>query len=97
MLKVMYGWVQAIALWYALIKKFVEGQGVSETDHCVFRKKNGDRIYILMLHVDNILANVDREEAERLCQNLIKRFGTKQFKVSGRLSYLGMQIDMTMK
>jgi len=40
------------------------------------------------------LANVDSEEAERLRQNLIKRFGTVQFEVSGRLSYLGMQIEM---
>jgi hypothetical protein len=40
------------------------------------------------------LANVDSEEAEKLRQNLIKRFGTVQFEVSGRLSYLGMQIEM---
>jgi hypothetical protein len=63
----------------------------------VFRKKNGDRIYILLLYVDDILANVYKEEAERLRQNLIKRFGTVQFEVSGRLSYLGMQIDIRAK
>jgi hypothetical protein len=99
MLKVMYGCVQASALWYAMIKKFLEGQGyqVSKMDRCVFRKKNGDRICILLLNVDDILANIDKEEAKRLHQNLIKQFGTVQFEVSGRLSYLGMQIDITEK
>ena len=70
MLKAMYGCIQVSALWYALIKKFLEDQGY------------------------NILANVDSKEVEKLKQNLIKCFGTVQFKVSGRLSYLGMQIDI---
>ena len=96
LLKAMYGCVQASALWYALIRKFLEDQGyqVSETDKCVFRKRRDDRIFILLLYVDDILANVDSEEAERLRQNLIKRFGTVQFEVGGRLSYLGMQLEL---
>jgi hypothetical protein len=96
MLKAMYGCIQASALWYALIRKFLEDQGyqVSETDKCVFRKRKGDRIFILLLYVDDILANVDSEEAERLRQHLIKRFGTVQFEIGGRLSYLGMQLEM---
>jgi hypothetical protein len=63
----------------------------------VLRKKNGDRIYVLLLYVDNILANINKEEAERLRQNLIKQFGTVQLESSGRFSYLGMQIDIMMK
>jgi predicted SpoU family rRNA methylase len=96
MLKAMYGCIQASALWYALIKKFLEDQGyqVSETDRCVFRKRKGDRIFILLLYVDDILANVDGEEAEKLRKSLIKRFGTVQFEIGGRLSYLGMQLEM---
>jgi len=96
MLKAMYGCIQASALWYALIKKFLEDQGyqVSETDRCVFRKRKGDRIFILLLYVDDILANVDSEEAEKLRKSLIKRFGTVQFEIGGRLSYLGMQLEM---
>jgi len=76
MLKAMYGCIQASALWYALIRKFLEDQGyqVSETDRCVFRKKKGERIFILLLYVDDILANVDSEEAEKVRQSLIKRF-----------------------
>jgi len=86
MLKAMYGCIQASALWYALIRKFLEDQGyqVSKTERCVFRKKEGERIFILLLYVDDILANADSKEAEKLKQNLKKRFGTVQFKVSGR-------------
>jgi hypothetical protein len=96
MLKSMYSCIQASALWYALIKKFLEDQGyqVSETDRCVFRKKKGKKIFILLLYIDDILANVDSKEAEKLKQNLIKRFGSVQCEVSGRLSYLGMQINI---
>jgi hypothetical protein len=66
MLKAMYGCIQASVLWYALIKKFLENQGyqVSAMDWCIFRKRNGDRIYILFLYVDDILVKVDGEEAE---------------------------------
>jgi hypothetical protein len=49
----------------------------------------------LLLHVDDIPANVNAEEAARLKQRLMEQFGTVQFTVSGRLSYLGMQIDIT--
>jgi len=92
MLKGMYGCIQASALWYGLIKKFLEDQGyqVSAMD----RKRNGGRIYVLLLYVDDKLANVHDEEAEKLKQNLSKRFGTVQFEVTGRLSYLRMQIDI---
>jgi hypothetical protein len=58
------------------------------------RKRNGGRIYVLLLYVDDKLANVHDEEAEKLKQNLSKRFGTVQFEVTGRLSYLRMQIDI---
>jgi hypothetical protein len=69
MLKAIYGWVQASALWYALIRRTLEegGYEVSQTDRCVFRKMSTKhRISLLLLHVDDILANVDREEAMAL-------------------------------
>jgi hypothetical protein len=51
MLNVMYGCVQASPLWYALIQAFLEDQRyeVSQTEMCAFCKKNGNRIYILLL------------------------------------------------
>ena len=68
MLKAIYGCVHASALWYLEIRKFLEGLDYegSETEQCVFRKRVGERIFILLLYVDDILALVDKEEAERL-------------------------------
>jgi hypothetical protein len=94
LLKAMYGCIQASALWYELIKLFLVelGYECSETDRCVFRKRVGNRIFILLLYLDDILAQVDKQEAERLRVHLKKRFGEVQFKIGEKLSYLGMQI-----
>jgi hypothetical protein len=97
MLKAMYGCVQASALWYALIRSEIEKMGytVSETDKCVFVKQVGqDKIFTLMLHVDDILALVDAEEADKLQKRLKHRFGEVQFEVGDDLSYLGMNISI---
>jgi hypothetical protein len=96
LLKAMYGCVQVSALWYALIRSFLEEleYECSPTDRCVFRKRVGERIFVLLLYVDDILAQVDDKEAERLREHLMKRFGEVQFEVGSKLSYLGMQIDI---
>jgi hypothetical protein len=94
MLKAMYGCVQASALWYALIRFEIEKMNylVSETDNCVFVKQVGERLFVLLLHVDDILGIVDAEEAKRLKEILKQRFGEVQFKIGESLSYLGMKI-----
>jgi hypothetical protein len=76
MLKAMYRCIQASALWYALIRKFLEDLGykVSETDQCVFWKVMVDRILVLLLYADDILAIVDVTEAKRLKSSLEKWF-----------------------
>jgi hypothetical protein len=96
LLKAMYGCIQASALWYELIKSFLVelGYECSETDRCVFRKRVGNRIFILLLYVDDIPAQVDKQEVERLRVHLKKRFGEVQFEIGERLSYLGMQINI---
>jgi hypothetical protein len=96
LLKAMYSCVQASALWYALIRSFLEelDYECSPTDRCVFRKWVGGRIFVLLLYVDDILAQVDEKEAERLRKHLMRKFGDVQFKVGSKLSYLGMQIDV---
>jgi hypothetical protein len=96
LLKAMYGCVQASALWYALIRSFIEelGYECSPTDRCVFRKRVGERIFVLLLYVDDILAQVDDKEADRLREHLMRRFGEVQFEIGSKLSYLGMQIDI---
>lgn len=97
LLKAMYGCVQASALWYALIKAELESLGyeVGPTDPCVFVKQVGDRIFILLLYVDDILAIVDADEAKRIMAHLVFKFGTVQFEIDSRLSYLGMEINIT--
>jgi len=60
----------------------------------VFRKRVGNRVFILLLYVDDILAQVDKDEADRLRVHLKKRFGEVQFKIGEKLSYLGMQINV---
>jgi hypothetical protein len=54
----------------------------------------GGRIFVLLLYVDDILAQVDEKEAERLRKHLMRKFGEVQFEVGSKLSYLGMQIDV---
>jgi hypothetical protein len=96
MLKAMYGCVQASALWYALIRSVLEGFGyeASKTDQCVFRKKNGEKVFLLLLYVDDILAVVDAKEAKELKTLLEGKFGPIVFEVNNKLSYLGMHIDV---
>ena len=52
----------------------------------MFRKRVGNRIFILLLYVDDILAQVDKQEAERLRVHLKKPFGEVQFEIGERLS-----------
>jgi hypothetical protein len=96
LLKAMYGCIQASALWYAYIWKEIEKMGytTSETDRCVFVKQVGDRTFILMLYVDDIMAIVDEEEAKKLKSRLEKFFGVVQFEVGDKMSYLGMNITI---
>jgi hypothetical protein len=92
----MYGCVQASTLWYTMIKAELEklGYGVGPMDPCMFVKQVGDRIYILLLYINVILAIVDAEEAEKLRAHLVAKFGSVQFETEGRLSYLGMEINV---
>jgi hypothetical protein len=61
LLKEAYGCVQASALWYALIRGELESLGykVGPMDPCMFVKQVGDRVFVLLLYVDNILMLVD--------------------------------------
>jgi hypothetical protein len=96
MLKAMYGCVQASALWYALIRYELEklGYRVSKTDACVFVRQVGAMIFILLLHIDDIRATVDKKEAARIEAALKQWFGEVQFEVGDELSYLGMKISI---
>jgi uncharacterized membrane protein len=97
LLKAMYGCIQASSLWYKFLKGILEKMGyqMSQTDKCVFRKKVGDRIFILLVYVDDILALVDRDEAEKIRRTLGRQFGKIHFEIGKKLSYLGMGISIT--
>jgi ribosomal protein L7Ae-like RNA K-turn-binding protein len=62
-----------------------------------FCKQVGSRIFILLLYVDDILAIVDEEEAEKIRAHLVAKFGTVVFEINGKLSYLGMEIELSDK
>jgi len=96
LLKAMYGCIQSSALWCALIRSVIEEMGfkVGETDRCVFVKRVGNRVYTLLLCVNDILAVVDVEEAERLKARFEELFGTIQYEVGAKLSYLGMEVNI---
>jgi hypothetical protein len=80
------------------------GYKVGKTDRCVSMKQVGKQVHTLLLYVDDFLAIVDAQEAERLKMRLEELLGTIQYEVGARLSYLGMivkiedegtKIDMT--
>jgi hypothetical protein len=54
----------------------------------------GDRVFILMLYVDDIMAIVDKEEAKQSKKRLEEFFGEVQFEVGDKMSYLGMNITI---
>lgn len=97
LLKALYGCVQASALWYALIRCFLEDLNytISLTDPCVLLRQVGEKIFILLLYIDDILGIVDDKEAKKLKAYLVARFGTVQFEEGGRLWYLGMEVNIT--
>lgn len=84
-------------LWYGLIRWFLENLGYEAcpTDQCVFIKQVGEKIFILLFYVDDILGIIDEMEARRLKEHLVKHFGTDQFKEGSRLSFLGIDIEIT--
>jgi hypothetical protein len=55
----------------------------------------GDRIFIQLLYIDDILAIVNEREAKRLKEWQAAKCGSVQFKENGRLSSLGMDVEIT--
>jgi hypothetical protein len=68
LLKALYGCVQASRLWYEKLKDVLLGLGYtqSETDRCIFRKIVNERVYLLVVYVDDILIIATNEEIEYL-------------------------------
>jgi hypothetical protein len=58
------------------------------------RKVKGERIFLLLISVDDILAIVDDKERMDLKENLVGMFGTVQYEDIDALSCLGMQVKV---
>ena len=96
LLKALYGCVQSGQLWYTKIKNILiqEKYTPTPTDPCIFRRIVNQKIYFLILYVDDILLFADDEEIIR-----VKTFMMKEFQwitvVEGRTqSYLGMSVEV---
>jgi hypothetical protein len=55
-------------------------------------KFRGDKLLLLLIYFDDILAVVDEQENIKLKELLIGKLGSVQYEVNNYLSYLGMQI-----
>jgi hypothetical protein len=96
MRKAMYGCIQASSMWFNLLTQVLREFGYEHcpTDKCVMRKVKGDRILLLLIYVDDILAIIDDREKVDLKELLVGMFGTVQYEVNNELSYLGMQVKV---
>jgi hypothetical protein len=96
LLKALYGCVQASKLWYDNLIAFLKrlGYEVCPTDHCVLRKVVGEKVYLLIVYVDDILIIAEDDEIERLRKAFIDEFKWIAFETGDSLSYLGMQITV---
>jgi hypothetical protein len=90
----LYGCVQASRLWYEKLKDVLLGLGYtqSETDKCIFRRIVKERVYLLVVYVDDILIIATNEEIERLRKCFTEVFQWITLDVGDVHSYLGMQL-----
>jgi hypothetical protein len=96
LLKALYGCIQSGQLWYAKIKKVLiqEGYTSTPTDPCTFRHIVGEKIYFLILYVDDILLFADISEIERVKAFMMKEFQWISVVCEKVQSYLGMNIEV---
>ncbi len=68
LLKALYGCVKASKLWFNKLTRVLrhEGYEPSPADLCVLRWIVGEKVYLLMIYVDDILILADYEEIDRI-------------------------------
>lgn len=76
LLKALYGYVQASKLWYNKLTKFLRSLDyeTSSTDPCVMRRVVGNKVWLLVIYVDDILVLADEEEIERIRDAFAQQF-----------------------
>jgi len=97
LLKALYGCVQASKLWYEKLRGFLEREGYerSATEPCVFRKVEGQCVYVLLVYVDVILVCAKQKELERMKRAFTSEFEWITADVGDKHSYLGMQLTIS--
>ena len=96
LLKALYGCVQASKLWYNKLTKFLCSLGYepSPTDPCVMRKIVGDKVWLLIIYMDDILVLADENVIEWLRDAFVQQFQWITMHTSDVQSYLSMQISV---
>jgi len=96
LLKALYGCIQSGQLWYAKIKRVLmrERSTPTPTDPCIFRRIVGQKIYFLILYVDDISLFADNKEIERVKTFMMREFRWITVICKKVQSYLGMNIEI---
>jgi hypothetical protein len=76
LLKALYGCVQSSRLWYEKLVSVLQSlqYQVCPVDPCIMRRVVNNKIYIIVIYVDNLLLLTDRTEAEQLEKELTAEF-----------------------
>jgi len=95
LLKALYGCVQASRLWYEKLKEVLIKLGYeqSETDPCIFRRVVEDRVFLLIVYVDDILILATVDEIRRIEDFFTEEFRWITLEIGKSHSYLGMQLN----
>ena len=64
------------------------------TTHCVLHKVVREKVYLLLVYVDDILIIAENDEIEHLKKAFTDEFQWITFETGDLLSYLGMQISV---
>jgi hypothetical protein len=96
LLKALYGCIQSGQLWYAKIKKVLirEGYTQTPTDPCIFWHIVREKIYFLILYVDDNLLFADSEEIESIKAFMMKEFQWITVICEKFQYYLGMNLEV---
>ncbi len=96
LLKALYGCVQASKLWFNKLTRVLRREGYEHNpvDPCVMRQIVGERVFLLLLYVDDILILADDMEIDRLEQVFLCEFTWITIERDNKLSYLGMLISL---
>ncbi|KAH9753759.1 hypothetical protein KPL71_015193 [Citrus sinensis] len=90
LIKSLYGLKQSPMQWYKRFDQFIQGQKFtrSEHDHCVYFRRllNGAFIYLLLYVDDILIASKNKDEIERLKNQLASEFEMKDLAPHFKLS-----------